>query len=219
MKARRLSVLILACAVIFALATAVIVIAQSGGGRPYPEGQAPGATQGSSGADSQAAKKVEGKDPNAVVGSGKLEAAQGEGSRVEQQVGSSLPLLYQFSGARDDGAKSVSGKAATTLNCSNAGTTSVAASYYVYNFSGTVYYYVDFTIPAKYTYTISTQYTVMYSEDVVLHAAGTSDSGTGAIDQGLGQVFSNSRNVICTAQVLDPIGFPPVFVTELELFR
>jgi hypothetical protein len=127
------------------------------------------------------------------------------------------PLLYQFTGARDDGAKSVSGKAATTLNCSNTGTTLAAASYYVFNFTGSIYYYVDFTIPAKYTYTISTQYTAMYSEDVVLRAAGTADSGTGVIDQGLGQVYSNSRNVICTAQVLDPTGYPPTFVTRLTM--
>jgi hypothetical protein len=219
MNARRLSVLILACAVLLALATAVIVIAQSGGGRPYAEGQAPGVAQGSSAAGYQAAKKVEGKDPNAVVGSGELDAVQGEGSRVEQQAASTLPLLYQFSGVRDDGAKAASGKAATTLICSNTGTTLAAVSYYVYNYSGSVYYYTDFNLAAGATITASTQLTNLYYEDIALHATGTTDNGTGVIDQGRGQVFSNSHSVICTAQVLDPTGFPPAFTAELELFR
>jgi hypothetical protein len=127
------------------------------------------------------------------------------------------PLLYQFSGVRDDGAKSTSGKAATTLICSNTGTTLAAVSYYVYNYNGSVYYYTDFNLAAGATVTASTQGTNLYFEDIVLHATGTTDNGTGVIDQGRGQVFSNSRSVICTAQVLDPTGFPPAFVTRLTM--
>lgn len=68
--------LVLACVILFTLGTYVIVTAQEG--KPYAEGQAPGATMQASTAESSAPRYAEGKDPNAVMQSGPLDAAQRE---------------------------------------------------------------------------------------------------------------------------------------------
>jgi hypothetical protein len=66
------------------------------------------------------------------------------------------------------------------------------------------------------SYTFSTQNTTIYFDDVIMGDGG----GTDAIFQGSGQIWADQANaVICTAEVLDPLGYPPVFVTALELFQ
>ena len=76
MRTRMLAGLVLACVILFTLGTYVIVTAQEG--KPYAEGQAPGATMQASTAKSSAPRYAEGKDPNAVMQSGPLDAAQRE---------------------------------------------------------------------------------------------------------------------------------------------
>ena len=131
--------------------------------------------------------------------------------------GGSLPLLYRFSGVVDDGARGVNGKVATSITCTNTSGTAAQVAVYIYGSDAlATYYSVTITIPAWLTYTFSTQYTNLYYEAAVFQAA-PGDNGTSAIRQGMGSVFSDSSSVICTAQVLDPTGFPPAFATRLTL--
>ncbi len=131
--------------------------------------------------------------------------------------GGGTPLLYQFAGVRDDGAKCINGKSATTLICTNTGSTTASVLYTVINYDGVNYYSATFNVIAGATYTVSTQLTNLYFEDNVLRPTGSTDNGTGVINQGSGKVYTASPYVICTAQVLDPTGNPPAFVTRLTL--
>jgi hypothetical protein len=70
-------------------------------------------------------------------------------------------------------------------------------------------------MPPNRTFTFSTQNTTIYFDDVLLGGS----PGTNAIFQGYGVILANNPNVICTAQVLDPLNYPPEFVVQLELFR
>ena len=69
------------------------------------------------------------------------------------------------------------------------------------------------TIPSGGTRTFSSQNTALYSEDFTM-------TTTDNINQGVGRILANSTSsrVICTAQVLDPVGNPPSYVVKLTLF-
>ncbi len=130
--------------------------------------------------------------------------------------GGAPPLLYQFSGVRDDGAKGVGGKSATAITCSNPTADQAAILLELINYSGSPVYSLSFTLGPGITYTASTQPTGLYIEDYFFHSS-TSDSGTDAINQGMGRIFSSIPAVFCTATMLDPSGDPPRFVTRLTL--
>ncbi len=222
MKSRMLVIVVLSCAFLLALGTYALVHAQSEGGKPYAEGQAPGATLQATGEDQPSGPRAaEGHDPQATLKSGKFDTAQFDQLSQNPRLlggGGGYPLLYQFSGVRDDGAKGSSGTAATSLLCSNPGATDATLSYYVFNWNSATYYSVSVPVASGHTYTISTQPTALYAEDAYLTAT-PGGFGTDSINQGMGLVYSDSTSLICTAQVLDPTGNPPAFVAELELFR
>ena len=129
-----------------------------------------------------------------------------------QALGGYVPLRYSFSGVADDGLKGVAGKKATSVTCTNTGATATNLIVTILNYDGVTYYSTPvITLSAGQTYTTSTQQTAIFFEDATLN--------TNAIIQGYGTVRSDSALVICSVQVLDPTGYPPVFVSELELFR
>ncbi len=84
-----------------------------------------------------------------------------------------------------------------------------------YQWNGTDVYTGTVNMPPNRTFTFSTQNTTIYFDDVLLGGS----PGTDAIFQGSGLVLAASNKVICTAQVLDPLNYPPVFVGSLELYR
>jgi hypothetical protein len=61
------------------------------------------------------------------------------------------------------------------------------------------------------TATLTTQYTLVFFERNVI--------GTGQIFQGSARIFSNSKNVICTAMVLDATNNPPTVMVMLPVFK
>jgi hypothetical protein len=60
-----------------------------------------------------------------------------------------------------------------------------------------------------------TQSTTIYFDDIILGGV----PGTDAIFQGSGVILADNPNVICTAQVLDLLNYPPVFATSLPLYK
>lgn len=127
-------------------------------------------------------------------------------------LGGGLPLMYTFPGAADDGLNGVSGKMATSISCTNTGLTAANFVVTVFTYSGASYYSSGIlALPINTTYTISTQNTLAFAEDVWLH--------TPAINQGYATVRSDSPRVICSGFLVDPTGNPPVFLSELEGYR
>jgi hypothetical protein len=127
-----------------------------------------------------------------------------------------LSVLYMFSGVTDDGEQgSASRREATSIHCTNISLESIQTEVQVYQWSGTDVYTGTVNMPPNRTFTFSTQNTTIYFDDVLLGGS----PGADAIFQGSGRVLTSQPGVICTAQVLDPLNYPPAFVSALELFR
>ncbi len=132
--------------------------------------------------------------------------------RVNRPV---LDLLYQFSGVTDDGAKgAATRKEATSILCTNFAPASSQIEVQLYQWSGALIYTATVTAAPNASYTFSTQNTSIYFDDVIFGSGG----GTDSIFQGAGQVWTDSNRVICTAEVLDPLNYPPFFMLSLPLY-
>ena len=126
-----------------------------------------------------------------------------------------LNVLYAFTGVTDDGMQgSLDRRKATSVHCTNIGDTDAEVEVQVFQFAGLYVYAGSATIPPMSTATYSTQNTTVFFEDVILGGS----SGTPPINQGFGRVLSSHENVICTAQVLDSLNYPPYFVTGLPIY-
>jgi len=129
-----------------------------------------------------------------------------------QAMGGYVPLRYNFSGVVDDGAQGVSGKIATSVLCTNTGTTSTNLIVTFFDYSSAHYWTSNIAaVSPGYTVTTSTQDTVVFAD--------TNYFLLTAISQGYGTVRSDSAAVICSAMLLDPSHNPPTFMSELEMFR
>jgi len=127
------------------------------------------------------------------------------------------PLLLRFraSGATGDGAQGAgTRKEASSVLCTNFGTANSEIEVQVINWNGTELYCGDVVSSPSSSYTFSTQNTTIYFDDVILGGS----PGTLPIFQGSILIWSDSGQVRCTAQTLDPLGYPPVFVATLELY-
>ena len=122
-------------------------------------------------------------------------------------------VLYMFTGARDTQAGGTN-SAATSVHCTNAGAANVQVRVEISDFDNAPTISGTLTIPPNGTRTYSSQATNLYAEDFTM-------STTDNIDQGSGRILANSSSarIICTAQVLDPVGNPPAYVVNLDLFR
>jgi len=191
-----------AAALTMLLVFVMAAVGQEGPGKPQVEGQA--GTGGQFVAPAAAGRPW----------------AEGEANGVSAgQMGeapATMSLLYVFSGVTDDGLQSAAGrKEATSILCTNLAASNTTIEVHVFNWDGSEVGTGNVTAAPNNSYTFSTQNTTIYFEDVILGSGG----GTPAIFQGFGQVWTDQTNVICTAEVLDPLGYPPVFVSALELFR
>jgi hypothetical protein len=110
-----------------------------------------------------------------------------------------LVVRFQVSGITDDGAKGAgTAKEATSITCTNTGSTTTGLQVKLYQYNGTLLHTTTINAVAQNTYTISTQQTALYFDDVYLDSDG--------IYQGSARILSDSPAIICTAQVLDPLG-------------
>jgi len=136
----------------------------------------------------------------------------------EAPVCSSNPLALRFraSGASDDGEQgSANRKEATSIHCTNFSNSDAEVEVQVIQWDGIdLYCGLVAMFPPGRTFTFSTQNTTIYFDDVILGGV----PGTPAIFQGSVLVWSDSPQIRCTAQVLDPLNYPPVFATSLELY-
>ena len=145
-----------------------------------------------------------------ATGSAKIENIT-DGLAVE-----GLTVLYRFSGVTDDGEQgSANRKEATSIHCTNINnSTDVQLEVQLVQWNGTDVFTGTATVPPNRSFTFSTQNTTIYFDDVFLGGS----PGTPAIYQGSGRILSSSPNVICTAQILDPLNYPPVFMEKLPLY-
>lgn len=130
-----------------------------------------------------------------------------------------VELLYRFTGVVDDGQQGTPDRLiATSIHCTNVDDTvppePAEVAVQVYQWNGTDVYSGTVTMTANRTFTFSTQGTSIYFDDVILGGA----PGTQAIFQGSGQIWSSHPNVVCTAQTLDPLNYPPEFMVRLPMF-
>jgi hypothetical protein len=125
-----------------------------------------------------------------------------------------LTVLYLFSGATDDGLQGAGGKEATAVHCTNYSAQPLSVEVQILNYDGAMYSSTA-EIGSDDTYTFSTQATALFFDDVFIGGS----PGTPAIFQGAGRVLAGGRDVICTAQVLDPTGYPPAYLDKLALHR
>jgi hypothetical protein len=139
-------------------------------------------------------------------------------ARVRANPAAPLDLLpvYRFNGITDDGEQgSANRKEATSIHCTNIDqTNNVQVEVMLYQWNGTDVYTGTVNMPPNRSFTFSTQNTTIYFDDVLLGGS----PGTPAIFQGSGVVLADSNKVICTAQVLDPLNYPPTFLEKLPMY-
>jgi hypothetical protein len=129
-------------------------------------------------------------------------------------IGATIPAhaafteIYKVLGVKDNVDR------ATSIHCSNIGTTSVDVRVRVTQSNGTTAgSIVTQTLLAKETKTWSTKQTVTYVD-----ASG--DLGTGGLAIAFGTVLTNNSNVVlCTAEYLDSSASPPAFMHGLRMIR
>lgn len=224
MKTNRIFLVLTLVALLLA-AGAFTVYAQIQAVKSYPEGEAGrGGTRLGSDAERLTAEGQQGVAGSAV--SGELQKDEGTAGRSGSlhannaldtvlETTDLLPIL-RFSGVTDDGEQgSASRKEATSIHCTNIDpTNNVQVEVLLYQWNGTDVFTGTVNMPPNRSFTFSTQNTTIYFDDVLLGGS----PGTPPIFQGSGVVLAESNNVICTAQVLDPLNYPPVFLEKLPMY-
>jgi hypothetical protein len=141
--------------------------------------------------------------------------AQEEVRSLDSLAANNMNIRYRFSGVSDDGEQGSSNrKEATSIHCTNVSATDNQVEVQLYQWNGTDVFTGTVNMPPNRTITFSTQNTTIYFDDVLLGGS----PGTTAIFQGSGRVLSESAEIICTAQVLDPLTYPPTFATKLTMY-
>ncbi|MCB9079514.1 MAG: hypothetical protein H6631_18075 [Anaerolineaceae bacterium] len=121
-----------------------------------------------------------------------------------------LTVQYMFTGVANHPIAATR-QIATSVHCTNFGSGNVQAEIQLFSVGGASAYGDTVTINSNRTWTFSTQNTAIYREDSILN--------TGVLEQGSGRILADSAQLICTAQLLDPISNPPDFIAELEMFK
>jgi hypothetical protein len=118
-----------------------------------------------------------------------------EGSGPALAVGDQFQVLYRISGVTD------AARVATAFHCSSLSSETETVSIVIRNFNGTVRANTSFSVEPSQTKTVTTRATNLYVEDVVLN--------TLAVTQGLALIRATSRDVICSAMIVDPAAIVP----------
>ncbi|MFN8456278.1 MAG: hypothetical protein U0401_16685 [Anaerolineae bacterium] len=120
-----------------------------------------------------------------------------------------MSVVYMFTGVANH-SNPVTRTIATSVHCSNFASTDIQVQLQLFGLNGATADTVAFTIPSNRTRTTSTQDTKIFREDFILNNA--------IIEQGSGRVLADKDQLICTAQLLDPVNNPPKFMNKLPLF-
>ncbi|MCB0166506.1 MAG: hypothetical protein KDI79_19920 [Anaerolineae bacterium] len=143
-----------------------------------------------------------------------LSGADGEGVIGELGLAdppsAGLTVQYMFTGVANH-PTTATRQIATTVHCTNFGSSHIQAEIQLFSVGGASSYGDTVTINSNRTWTFSTQNTAIFREDTILN--------TGVLEQGSGRILADDPQLICTAQLLDPIGNPPDFISELEMFK
>jgi hypothetical protein len=99
---------------------------------------------------------------------------------------------------------------ATAFICNNAGSGTASVSVTVRNGSGSISGQRSYTIPSLDTVTVSTKFTNLFFESAEL--------GSGLVRQGRAVILGNSRNVHCTAHVVNTTSTLPNTI-DLHMVR
>jgi hypothetical protein len=232
MNQKRIRRILVFMTVALALALAIAAAASDLGNKGYAEGEGAAGTgsitqedaekgyaEGAGYASAGARVDAQAEDRNYAEGqagnSGRVNFAAG--IAWEQLVpAANLVEVYRFTGVTDDGQQGSSNrKKATSIHCTNVANTNNQVEVQVFQYDGTTVYTGTVTISPNRTFTFSTQATAIYFDDVFLGGGG----GTGEIYQGTGRILAESKQLICTAQALDPFNNPPLFVVNLDLYK
>lgn len=118
--------------------------------------------------------------------------------------------LYEFAGALNDTSSTV--KKATVVMCANTHPTDpVEIEVVLYNYNAVDSYHGLITVDPMKTATFESSQVDFYLADVFIDA--------GSVQQGLGQIRTSHRSVICTAQTIDPGGPTPSWSFDLPVYR
>ena len=133
------------------------------------------------------------------LSSGDLEALQSEG----------LLTLYHFAGAVNNTTASVD--RATVVQCTNVDDEEASeVELQLFQYNATSVYTGTINVDPLDTATFESSSVDFYAADVVM--------STGFVEQGYGRILTEHRNVICTAQTIDPSNTPPTWGFNLPLY-
>ena len=159
---------------------------------------------------------AQGADTGEAVGV----AGEVEGAGIADPPGAGQTVLYMFVGAADS-QYNANNWIATSIHCANYGSTDAIIEVQIIDKDGIGPVMTGTeTIPPDEIATFSTQTTDVYNENEGWGGVLVNPTTDDDIDQGSGRILadsSGSTSVICTAQVLDPIG-QPGFMTKLTLY-
>jgi hypothetical protein len=147
------------------------------------------------------------------------EGAVYEGSVSDQAINDLPPpgysVLYMFTGASDRLAGATSPRSVTAVHCSNYGTAAATTTVQIFDWNLSVLIEGTAVISPGWMRTFSTRDTgIMYRNEVPM-----SRSLNESVDQGSGRIMATQSTLICTAQVLGPIGVTPTYMINLDLFQ
>jgi hypothetical protein len=121
---------------------------------------------------------------------------EGKAPAQPNAVGDPLKVIYRISGIADSGSAAGAGQA-TTIMCTNLSTVTETLSIVVRNFNGVVVVpNTNNPVSPNRTLTLSTHFTNMFFDDVVL-------SPGIVINQGSAIIRSTTTNMICSAMIVD----------------
>ncbi|MCB9079513.1 MAG: hypothetical protein H6631_18070 [Anaerolineaceae bacterium] len=142
-----------------------------------------------------------------------ISGADGEGTIGELGLAdppsAGLTVQYMFTGVANH-PTAATRQIATSVHCTNFGSGAVQAEIQFFSVGAVIPSSQAATIASNQTWTFSTQNTAVFREDSILN--------TGILEQGSGRILADDPQLICTAQILDPIGNPPAFMARLPLF-
>jgi hypothetical protein len=118
-----------------------------------------------------------------------------QGLEAALATGDQLQVLYRIAGVTDKAG------VATSFHCSSLSSVTETVSIVVRNFNGTVRANTSFSVAPSQTKTATTRATNLYVEDVILN--------TISVTQGLALIRATSRDVICSAIVVNATAAVP----------
>lgn len=133
------------------------------------------------------------------------ERGGGAPTRLALVVSPAIPL-FRATGVRD------AATAATVVHCTNLGGTTRSVYVEILDFDGALDCSMAIAVAPDETRTFSTRPTALYSDDASCAAAPLTEQGSLLIS------LNEWTRLICTVQIVDPIGATPRFAERLDLF-